>query len=1140
MDDRIKQLPNSLESPFFDQEILPTEPQQELTTRVISLVEESPFEKISIHSGGTESFALTQEADLDEWAPESERLWDTEDEDTYEYRTEVNEELEAEFAHNDTEVEEISAGEEEQAPLTEEEKGIIGDHDERSPVNDTLAVPFRWVCRIWIQSTIKFGAGHEEKTGLAPLATGVLISPRHVLTVAHVLHGVKQPGSVTEEHKAIHVEVAPAANEDLRPLGRIEATSWKIASKWKPGSGSNEWDYALITLKEPVGDRMFKELNGMRLCYWGSPACGANTSLDAAPSALLRQIIGARVVTAGYPVIGTGGMVSAAGQFSAGTTSAHLTNDRVVEDWVRRTGTFFVTADAAEGQSGSPVWIEDNGKRYMIGILAAIGDDYNTVVNLRENVLRDLRSWMAKDAPRTRPVERRIALEIPYRWVCRLEVYDNDLRRNVGYGSGLLISNRHVLTSARLIYEYSRNRRKYAVRVTPGYEPGKQAFGSTTASQARVSPTFSPATKDGSADYGLLTLSRPIGNAVVSSIGNSALGYWGNESHGISTTEADLRGKAAHIAAFSRLSGGGGLYQKLRGSTGAIVGLQRGQILHRASSKLDAPGAPIWIEAGKSRLLVGIASSLFSKDSELNLGCYLSQGTQYQLMQWINADHEQTELEIRDLSQYELEFVSSSPEIEAEDWIGETNPEPETQYEYLEAESKGGFFVDGETEDVEDLYSQFHEHELDQGEELAELKETQSLESDGEKLDWLTEGSGEEESKRNEEEIEGEDPQQIINGLINKGMSENDITNEVFYQRNPILRGKALRTGSRQAQQWQSIRDREVRPALKRLLGSWIADPMLLAIFFSQYEGDSRVPADATEQFLTRAPLLSMGKTLRDRILWLWRSGKPPVTLDRLYELAYEVSGRPGSAMLLCHNVTKAFARGGAAITWDRVPTAPDTYSDGKNIFTPKVIHPAGKLTKTYSKKYKRDIPSIYYLLFSEKELGAYDPGDWYHYYVAATMTAYSAAGELSPSAPVRELEDHEDRTTGPIVDVIYPGLVRDRLLDLESQMSNPDLVDSPGYRGWVLANVVSFLEGGHYGDKQEDVARESRFHLRGALAGLRTAGIKPGKNWVWYVPAAKSLSEQNLANGFLLQHKSAEALDASGQPFRPPKKGAK
>ena len=118
-------------------------------------------------------------------------------------------------------------------------------------MKDTRAVPFRWVCRIWMQSRITFGGGHEEKTGLAPLATGVVMTPRHVLTAAHVLHGVKERGAVPEEHEALHVAVAPAANEGLTPFGRIAADAWKLASKWKPGSHASQWDYALITLKEP-------------------------------------------------------------------------------------------------------------------------------------------------------------------------------------------------------------------------------------------------------------------------------------------------------------------------------------------------------------------------------------------------------------------------------------------------------------------------------------------------------------------------------------------------------------------------------------------------------------------------------------------------------------------------------------------------------------------------------------------------------------------------------------------------------------------------------------------------------------------------------------------------------------------------
>ena len=79
--------------------------------------------------------------------------------------------------------------------------------------------------------------------------------------------------------------------------------------------------------------------------------------------------------------------------------------------------------------------------------------------------------------------------------------------------------------------------------------------------------------------------------------------------------------------------------------------------------------------------------------------------------------------------------------------------------------------------------------------------------------------------------------------------------------------------------------------------------------------------------------------------------------------------------MLLCHNVTKAFARGGTAITWDRDSSTPESYSDGRKLWEPKVIHKAGRLMKSYVSRYKRELPSMYYLLFSDQVLGTSDPG---------------------------------------------------------------------------------------------------------------------------------------------------------------------
>ena len=246
---------------------------------------------------------------------------------------------------------------------------------------------------------------------------------------------------------------------------------------------------------------------------------------------------------------------------------------------------------------------------------------------------------------------------------------------------------------------------------------------------------------------------------------------------------------------------------------------------------------------------------------------------------------------------------------------------------------------------------------------------------------------------------------------------------------------------------------------------------------------------------------------------------KPPLKLDELTALALDISGDGPAAMLLCHNVTKAFARGGVAIQWDRVPSAPGSYSDGKKVWTPEVKHPAGKIVKSFNKKANRDLPSIYYLLFSARELGTADPGDWYHYYVTATMAALSASGNLGPTT--RHRREFEDRSlldaADAVVDKAYPTLVSDAIMSLERQMSNPDSVDQPGYRGWVLANILSYLEGGHYGTQQDEVARESRIHVKGAVAGLRARGMKPGKNWVWYVPARAAFRRKTWRSGSTL-----------------------
>jgi V8-like Glu-specific endopeptidase len=282
-----------------------------------------------------------------------------------------------------------------EAPLTDEETGIIG-ADDRLHVTGTTAIPFRWICSVSVQRLVR-RPSHDEKTGLAPAGSGVLISPKHVLTAAHVLHSVESSsdGSIAAEYEPLLVHVAPARDGSSKPLGEVEAKSWAVHPKWDPKAPQARYDYALITLDTDIGNQKFKSLGNKPLGFWGSDQDGGGTLIDSLPSPLLRSLIGTRVVTAGYPQSKKQEMWCAAGVFSTGSTrqDADLTRARRVEQWVGLNSVFKITADATEGQSGSPIWVVDNGKRYLIGIIEAAGQTYNDVVALKADVVSQIRTW---------------------------------------------------------------------------------------------------------------------------------------------------------------------------------------------------------------------------------------------------------------------------------------------------------------------------------------------------------------------------------------------------------------------------------------------------------------------------------------------------------------------------------------------------------------------------------------------------------------------------------------------------------------------------------------------------------------------------------------------------------------------------
>jgi len=162
-----------------------------------------------------------------------------------------------------------------------------------------------------------------------------------------------------------------------------------------------------------------------------------------------------------------------------------------------------------------------------------------------------------------------------------------------------------------------------------------------------------------------------------------------------------------------------------------------------------------------------------------------------------------------------------------------------------------------------------------------------------------------------------------------------------------------------------------------------------LSIFFSQYEDDPRMPDDVLERYLTDPALMAaQAAMIRDLITHV-QEGGAPLTPQELYELALRYTEDPGTALILCHNVLKALARGRSPIPWERVSGDPLVYLlDGQRVEGANLpLHPEASPTGS------RGQPSLFYQFFSPSSLGQYDEGDWYHFFLEAAAAYYGATG---------------------------------------------------------------------------------------------------------------------------------------------------
>ena len=234
------------------------------------------------------------------------------------------------------------------------EAEVIGDHDTRQQVDPTRA-PFRWICSLKVRfrdpdsfDPVDFDAG-----------SGLLISPRHVLTAAHnVFAQITGSKGTKDKRKALLVWAYPGrTGDDKFPFGKAESESIAYLSKFT-GSLDVRWDYALIKLKTAIGDQKFKSLGNQTLGYWGSATHATGTLIQPLSQAFMRGKI---VNVGGYPKNRDHVQVVA---FDAVKDIPPTVKGKAINELIT-----YLT-DTSEGQSGAPVWIffPKSGKRYLVAI----------------------------------------------------------------------------------------------------------------------------------------------------------------------------------------------------------------------------------------------------------------------------------------------------------------------------------------------------------------------------------------------------------------------------------------------------------------------------------------------------------------------------------------------------------------------------------------------------------------------------------------------------------------------------------------------------------------------------------------------------------------------------------------------------
>ena len=292
---------------------------------------------------------------------------------------------------------------------------IIGSND-MTWVNNPLAAPHRWICRLDIEYEIKPFQGSGKLKGHG-IGTGTLIGMRHVLTAAHNLR--EYDPTQKNYLQAVRILVTPAHDGSKSPPVAGEEADLSIShvhplydiSKRVDANGApipagevatNQYDYALLNLKTPLGGRQVKALGGPLGC-WEENGSGGIAQFRRLDPKILQDN---DIFVAGY---GSDACVKAV-PVAAGNTiplgSQLKAQGRIMLVLEKPGSVKYASrgmahnADTCGGQSGGPVWIERDKVFDLVGIHTAgvsltNGSRMNYAVRVTKELVSQVRKWQA-------------------------------------------------------------------------------------------------------------------------------------------------------------------------------------------------------------------------------------------------------------------------------------------------------------------------------------------------------------------------------------------------------------------------------------------------------------------------------------------------------------------------------------------------------------------------------------------------------------------------------------------------------------------------------------------------------------------------------------------------------------------------